>query len=444
MIKVLLYSQTQHPRLEYVIRFIKAYSNAWDLQRTQSKEEYLAFEGPSINYSQFPLKGSEVFLFESGWLYKKLKDYEQIPKLNKSVDFILFPTTDSRSFDLFAALFYLIARIEEYLPFPKDKHGRFPATQSILFKNEALNIPIIDIWVFQFIQKLELKFQIKILKAQINPSWSIGIDIDQFYKFKYKSIFKKIVGTFRAFILGNFLEFKQRMLTYTGIQKDPFDSYHWIESLNIEKNQIHFFILAGGNSAYDKNQAIELEAIKSIVDHIKTFAQIGIHPSYFSNIKADSIAQEKSLLTKILGSEINKSRQHFLKIRFPETYQNLIKNQITFDFSLGYADQSGFRAGTCKSFNWYDVEIEYETSLIIYPLNAMDRTYLNYTKLTSDEAMNDIKQLFDSCMKYHGHFHLVWHNSSFDFKFEWKTWDGKLETLVKYFKCYNNNSRNES
>src|SRR6188474_223470 len=37
-------------------------------------------------------------------------------------------------FDLFAGIFFLMSRAEEYEPFTPDRHGRYPATESVLFQ----------------------------------------------------------------------------------------------------------------------------------------------------------------------------------------------------------------------------------------------------------------------------------------------------------------------
>ena len=41
----------------------------------------------------------------------------------------------------------MISRYEEYLPHIKDIHGRFEAKESLAFKNNFLEKPIVDIWI---------------------------------------------------------------------------------------------------------------------------------------------------------------------------------------------------------------------------------------------------------------------------------------------------------
>ena len=59
-----------------------------------------------------------------------------------------FNITDSSSIicgiDVFASIFFMISRWEEFVNPSRDVHDRFPATESISNKNGFLNRPIVD------------------------------------------------------------------------------------------------------------------------------------------------------------------------------------------------------------------------------------------------------------------------------------------------------------
>ena len=64
-------------------------------------------------------------------------------------------------FDIFSAAFYLLSRYEEYLPHVKDNFGRFTKNDSISFKHDFLNQPVVDIWASYFKNELKNIFQVK-------------------------------------------------------------------------------------------------------------------------------------------------------------------------------------------------------------------------------------------------------------------------------------------
>jgi len=75
-----------------------------------------------------------------------------------------------------------------------------------------------------------------------------------------------------------------------------------------------------------------------------------------------------------------------LRLNLPDTYRNLIDEDITDDYSMGYAALPGFRAGICSPYNFYDLDIEVETKLRVHPFMVMDGTLKDYMKLTPTDA----------------------------------------------------------
>ena len=74
--------------------------------------------------------GSTGFLFETEIVEKEIY-FTQWNELT-----VFFQTNETEiPFDLFAAVFYLLSRYEEYLPYEPDMYFRFPHAQSIAFQN---------------------------------------------------------------------------------------------------------------------------------------------------------------------------------------------------------------------------------------------------------------------------------------------------------------------
>ena len=105
-----------------------------------------------------------------------------------------------------------------------------------------------------------------------------------------------------------------------------------------------------------------------------------------------------------------RSRQHYLRFSLPETYQNLIDLEIEEDYSMGYASNVGFRAGTCTPFLFYDLDSEIKTPLIVAPL-AMT------TKALEDKYDSEINKtfnaVFNSVRSVNGTFTMLFSNTNF-------------------------------
>jgi hypothetical protein len=132
--------------------------------------------------------------------------------------------------------------------------------------------------------------------------------------------------------------------------------------------------------------------------------------------------QEIERLEEIVTKRIHKSRQHYLKLQFPFSYQTLIDQEITDDYTMGFADIAGFRAGTARAFLWFDLSKNEVTTLRVHPFAYMDGTLNEYLHLSPEDAKNKIKQLHEEVNQYGGDFIFIWHNETLGDKRKWKGW----------------------
>ena len=140
-------------------------------------------------------------------------------------------------------------------------------------------------------------------------------------------------------------------------------------------------------------------------------------------------------LSGVLGREITFSRQHFLILKFPETYRRLIESGITADYSMGYSSKTGFRAGIGRSYNYFDLMDNQETNLRIFPFQIMDRTLLSYMKLSPDEAIKEFEHYTGIIRNVGGEFICLWHNDSLSDRGEWKGWKRVFKKVIEMNQC---------
>jgi hypothetical protein len=195
-----------------------------------------------------------------------------------------------------------------------------------------------------------------------------------------------------------------------------------------------FFWLLGDYGKYDKNISHHNLDLQNLILNIASKYAVGIHPSYRSNQDPTILKMEINRLNHILkpiDMTVQWSRQHFLKLTLPETYRRLLDAGITDDYTMGYADQIGFRAGVAIPFNWYDIENETITDLKIHSFQVMDVTLQQYLKLSPDEAIAAVKPLIESIKTLGGTFTTLWHNSSLSETNEWCGWRAVYENIVQ-------------
>lgn len=337
-------------------------------------------------------------------------------------------------FDLLAWVFYLVSRYEEYLDSPKDTHGRYKAAESIAVKHNFIRIPLVNLLA----QALER--HIIAAGAGWQPKdWAAGYvyrasyDIDYMFAFKNKGFFRQIMGLGRDILRLNFKEIGYKFAVWLGLRPDPFDTFDYLEQKHAQGPPPFYFFLIGDWGEYDKNIDYRRPAYQKIVARVAQHAEIGLHPSYASNQPDQTwrLATEKQRLEAIIGRPVTRSRQHFLKISFPQTYTDLLAAGIREDFSMGYAEILGFRASIATPFHWYDLQNECTTPLLVYPFPLMDVTMKNYLRLSPQQAANEWQYFQKQYQQVGGYFVSLWHNSSIGEYEGWGGWKG-----MPNFDCY--------
>jgi hypothetical protein len=326
------------------------------------------------------------------------------------------------NFDVFSASFFLLSRYEECLPHLRDHYNRFEATESLAYQHGFLTEPVVDQWMLRLKQIIADKYpEIQFKKREYR--FISTIDIDNAYAYKHKGLMRTMGAFGRATATGQWAEIGERIQVLLGRKKDPYDTYDF--QLEVQKKYgletIYFFLLAD-YGVNDKNVPHYNQKLQSLIKHLADYAQIGIHPGFNSNQKNQKLEIEKKRLEKIIHRSVTKSRQHFLILHIPHTYQRLIENDINEDHSMGYAAHIGFRAGTCTPYRYYDLDLETPTELKVHPFAMMEATLKYYMKVQPEEAKTEISKLVKKVRDVDGTFIGLWHNETLTDTGVWKGW----------------------
>lgn len=433
---LIIYCNQKSSRLEYILNIIFEDILGMEYIITDDKNVFLNSKDFKINYSNKSL-ADEAVIYNSGLLENNGLNQKYIESIvpDSWEDTIMFfnkPGDYLIPFDIFSASFYLISRYEEYLCRSNDNHGRFPAENSLAYKFDFLDKPVIDIWAYKLLERLMNKYPG--LSSDDNKKRSFNyiptLDIDNAWAFKNKNIFRTLGSLIKTNNSVFAKSFRIRVLR--GLDKDPYDNFEYIRKLHINNNsRLKYFFLLGNYGKFDKNVSHNNRKYRSLIQEISTYADIGIHPSYNSNNKKVFLKKEINRFENITGQKPIISRQHFLKFTLPETYVKLEANGIIEDYSMGYSSHIGFRAGTCTPFLFYNLEEEKISKLKIFPFQVMDVSLREFLVFNPEEAINNISALIDSVKKVNGTFISLWHNESLSESENWKGWRRVYEHLVK-------------
>jgi hypothetical protein len=325
------------------------------------------------------------------------------------------------SFDIFSAVFFMISRYEEYLPHEPDHHGRFDAGSSLAMKYDFLELPVVDLWVMDLKSRMEAMYP-ELDLSQDEFKFQPTSDIDLPFAILHRGILRKMGANIRSSLKRNG-ESEMRRAVLSGEVKDPYDTFDEIGRIHSERGlKPIVFFLTSGYGKYDKSISPQNETFRELVGQTMKFGHPAIHPSYRSAGKPTILQKEIRTLSRITGVDIQASRQHYLRFKLPESYRQYLEAGILREYSMGFASQCGFRAGTSRPFQFYDLENENETALMVTPFQVMDRTLKDYMKLSPISAVEKIRKLVDAVRSVNGTFVSIWHNDAFSDKGEWEGW----------------------
>ncbi|MDO5510501.1 MAG: polysaccharide deacetylase family protein [Weeksellaceae bacterium] len=413
---ILIYATTASPRLLYVLDFIFGERLRMHWTLCTDPTQFQQHTGYKISYTPQAI-AHEIHLPSSTLLFET-----QIRPLQK----------EELQSDPLAMVFFLLTRYEEYLAFESDKHGRFSIHSSTLFTPEDFWRPIVDEFIYKLRKSILSKYPeifIHQSKFTVRPT----MDIDQFYLYQNLPRWRFAAGMMKSALKFDTTTIRARWSGLTSKEKDPWDVYDYLLQKGRMGHRWRLFLLNATYAKFDKNIPLKHPKIQLVLQQLAKYHQIGIHPSYASNKYLAKIAKEKNLLSQIVQKKIEISRQHYIKLHLPQTYRNLLTQGILHDFSMGFADGIGFRAGTSHSFLWYDLPKEEVTALRIHPFCVMDVALKNYLQYTPDQASQKLDELVEVLKVYGGKFTFILHNQSFSGYAEWKNWKPVFERWVSSF-----------
>ncbi len=428
---LLIYIPKATPRHYYVFNHIMGYLGI-EYSVTDDVLEFASADIPKLSYDKKPLHDGLHFHAHSLLGETSLSIFS--PQIGSFHNIItLFPNIEETSalpFDVFSAVFYMLSRYEEYLPFVADKYGRFEAVHCLAYKNYFLQTPVVDHWIKHFAEVLQQYFPKLPLKKH-QYSFLPTYDIDQAYAYKHKGFIRTIGGLLRDKFRANLRDYFQRFWVLLHLKADPFDSYAYQFALQ-QAHYLHpiYFFHAGTYGKYDKNASPDNKHIRQLLNTISQHASLGIHPSYLSAEHPELLAIEIERLSLSSNKNITEARQHFIKISLPYTYRNYIAHGITDDYSMGYATDIGFRAGTSQAFYFFDLLDNTSTDLLIHPFAFMEGVFKQYKPTTTKEILAAVAPMIEEIKQLNGTFICIWHNESLGTSRQWRGWRDVYEKMI--------------
>ncbi len=398
---LLIYTHKITPRLTYIMRHIFVNILGVELDFTTKVEEFIKHTGPKITYTKQPLQNeffirSNELLFEQGIndIQLNIADWDGVPCFFQAGEKSILP------FDMFAASFFMLSRYEEYLPHVKDIHGRFSPKDSVAFQHGFLQKPVVDIWAFKLLDALKERFPELEHKDKTYDFISV-LDVATSHCYANRGVVRGLVGLLLDVGTLKLKRVVERIAVGINRQKDPYDNYAEIIALHKKyKVKCNFFFQFADYSKYDKNVSTNSIRFKSLIKYVADYVPVSLAASYSSFSNLELLKKEKANLEVVINRPVNNSKMRYNRVDVPQTYRNLIAAEFTDDYTMGYTFELGFRAGTCTTFQFYDIPLEVKQPIKVHPFAVHD---ISLSKIKKDQdLLRQVQQITNEVQKVNG------------------------------------------
>lgn len=409
--EILVYIPKQTPRINYIFRHICGRILGFKVRFCSKVEDFIAFEGVKFSYAKKRL-GNEVFVQKFGLLEEL-----GINDLNFSMDiwddvpcFFRVSSESDIPFDIFSASFYLVTRYEEYQPHVKNDVDSYPIEESLAFRHEFLKTPVVDVWAYKLKEILEAKFSnLNFPKKEFNSHFLISVS--KAFKHRHNGLVRIVGSSFRDLFQFQLKSLFDRFKTLLRLQQDPYDIYD--EVINFAKEnrlQLDFYFQLSNYSRYTKSISYNKRIYHKLIKSMGDYGELGLLPGFEALNDYEILKKEKRRWEHIVNRNLTKALIKNFHLNFPDAYLNFNKLEIEEDFSMGYQKNIGFRAGTCTSFQFYDLNLEQVSGLVVQPYVLNSRALQGVDLYKKIEELKDLKF---SIKAVDGQMNFIFENSDF-------------------------------
>ena len=311
-------------------------------------------------------------------------------------------------FDLLASIFFFLSRAEEVFSNKRDEFERVPQESAICVRQGFEEEPVVNTYILLIQELLILaahrsgRMLLRKLEWPAGQSYCVSPthDVDRLAKWRGRAIVKGI-------LTGKGRE------VFSSLRENHSDPW-WNLDLICEtekklgaRSTFFFFANRGG----ERGGRYDCASIKQLVrDLVDGGWEIGLHGSYGSMIDRNRLVSEKTRLGGVVRADIVGVRQHYLRVKIPETIQNMDTAGFSYDASIGFSDRVGFRASMCLPFHLYDFKNKRAFDILEIPFSFMDSGLPDQEEMRKEKARRVVQKVKDG----KGVLSFIWHQRYFN------------------------------
>ena len=424
-------AHTLSPRQEYVMNqvFCHWFKVAWTWERREGGDEsLLTFQGVELGrWHNHPLVTTEVQPQDDLDIEWTAWQHGEVT-MNVPCAMISEPTL--WPFDPLAATFHALTCWEEQAGrVDLDGHGRpcsFPDAWLTLEGHirglgQSISAAQQPRWPWVDVMWHALAGP-KLPPMPLTCDWTFDVDVA--FKHKGRSRLKSFLLQMRDLGLGRWALVQERFRVNRGWMQDPYDTYDWLLAHHQQEHVTFHVLAAARNRPYDVGLDPEGTTLPQLVNALAQRPQAVVrwHPGWVALEDPEVALAEQARLKSWSGMRCDEVRTHFLRGCPGQLWRQWVSMGVAVDSSLGWAHDVGFRAGTSRDFNAFDLKDNKVLPLTLQPMVAMDEAMRGKLGWSASEAKQHLTELLEMVAAVGGVWRMCWHNTSISDTEAWAGW----------------------
>jgi hypothetical protein len=312
--------------------------------------------------------------------------------------------------DVFGSAFFCLTRYEEAVLPDRDARDRFPASATLAaregFADRAVVDELVDL-LWLSLHELWPRLERRRSEFRVLPSH----DVDG-VRSRLRWLPRDLATRHDPLLAA------RRAVSVVRPGLDPAWSFDMLMRESEQRGlRSAFYFIADSSSApeaadYRLDDPRLLRLLRRISERGH---EIGLHPSYRSyDDPAKLLLEAEALRAALAAAGVEQERiggrQHWLRWTNPLTWRAWAEAGLVYDSTLGWPDRVGFRTGTCREYQVFDLGARRPLALSERPLVVMDSAVTNVAARPSAGAGATIAAAKETCRRHRGDFTILWHN----------------------------------
>lgn len=345
--------------------------------------------------------------------------------------------------DIVGSVFFCLSRMEEIVRVDRDGHDRFPVAASVAHAEGFVGRALVDEYVdllfaalrtlWPGVERRSTDFRLRLTHDIDRPFSAIGKPAWRIARSAAADLARRRDPWLALRRLRAVADARSGR-----VDRDPFVTFDFLMTAS-ERHGLHstFYFLVGNDPAdadsrYDLGNAHFAPILRDI--HARGH-EIGLHASYSSHGSAERTRAEATALIEVCRSAGFDQpswgvRQHYLRFANPATWLHQEAAGLSHDSTIGFAEQVGFRSGTCREHPVFDLLGRRQLTLRERPLVVMDASLFGYMNLAPEEAARRTSAVVDVCRRHRGDAVVLYHNDTVAGARQQRQYQELLEQLV--------------